>query len=606
MTNAKLVLQSEKENATVLVDELLLKNLGLNSPVDVKIVSNVDYIGESGEFKGPLEFSGEVITSKLGEDIGAEFDVVGDFSSMLMKVGASFNKAENIPFKFNFKGKYNKSSTTDIEVTEMNLELASFKLAGKVGASGVGTEAGTIDFNLENKSSELADIAALSPLLNDYNLQGKVSFYAKAKGAIKNPALDIEFKADDLKGKTPKHGLPINQIKVRIKVDGTLEDPIIAIDPADLLIGKSDLRLRMNARGAKAPDVKLSLSSNSLDLAFLNSGKESQAGKGASESGATSGKALDAAMDEMAPSVEKALKNPILDKAKVAFNLDFKELKLQGAILKNVQVVSSYDSRKLTLKDASFSGYGGQIKMSGSSKLTPAAPTYDYALNIQNIDLARAIAAHAPAWKGQLSGTLKGSARFSGAGLKKAQIEKNLGGGIKGDIVKGNTSLELSKIVSTLMKQLPQKPDLKGNVSENKLKGKFKILKLDSKFVGRKIVLNDIDIVFEPDEYNLGDLQYKAAGSINFDRMLELTGNVFLSPQVVKWPEAIGNSGKIEIPVKMSGPMDAAKPDINYTITKMGSRVLKKTAEKELKKGVQKLLDGKKPEDLIKGLFKIK
>lgn len=606
MNDAKIILKSAKANADVTIDELLLSNLGYNSPIDVKIVSNINYKDESGEFKGPFEFSGEIVSHKSGDDIGADFDLVGDFSQMLIKVGASFNKAEKIPLKFNLKGKYAKAATTDFKVTDMNLELASFKLAGKVDAVGVGTETGTVDFDLQNQSSKLEDIAALSPLLNDYKLQGNVSFYARAKGPIKNPALDIEFKADDLKGKTPKLSLPINELKIKIKVQGTLEDPIVEVDPADLLIGKSDLRLRVSARGLKAPDVKISLESKSLDLAFLNNGKESQAGKTEAGGGAAQGKALDASMDEMAPGIEKSLKNPMLDKAKVALNIDFKELKLEGAALSNVKVVANYNARNLALKDASFNGYGGKLQMAGASRLIASAPTFDYNLKLQSIDLARAIVAHAPAWKGQMSGKLNGTARFAGAGLKKAQVEKNLSGGINGAILNGNTSLQLSKIISGLMKQLPQRPDLKGNVSEDKLKGKFKTLKLDSKIIGRRIALNNIDIVFEPDEYNLGEIQYKAAGAITFDRMLELTGDVFLSPQVVKWPEAVGKSGKIEIPVKMSGPMDAAKPDINYTISKMGTRVLKKTAEKELQKGIQKVLEGQKPEDVIKNLFKIK
>lgn len=605
MQDAKLLLKSAKANADVVIDELLLKNLGMNAPIDVKIISNVNYKDESAELNGPFEFSGEILTSKSGDEVGAEFDLVGDFSSMLIKMGASFHKAAKVPLKFNLVGQYSKAATTNVKVSDMNFEVATFKLAGTADVKEMGSEAGVLDFDLKNKSSKLEDIAALSPLLNDYKLQGNVSFYAKAKGPIKNPALDIEFKADDLKGKTPKLGLPINELKVRIKVDGTLEDPIISVDPADLLIGKSDLRFRMNARGKAAPDVKISLTSKSLDLAFLNSGKESQAGKSEAE-GAAQGKALDAALDEMAPSVEKSLKNPMLDKAKVAFNLDFGQLKLQGASLANVKLAANYQARSLSLKDASFSGYGGSIQMTGASKLVPAALSYDYTLKLNSIDLAKAIAAHAPAWKGQLSGILKGNAKFVGAGLRKAQIEKNLSGGINGEILNGNTSLQLSKIVSTVMKQLPQKPDLKGNVSEDKLKGKFKTLKLDSKIVGRKIAMNNLDVVFEPDEYNLGEIQFKAAGQVTFDRMIDLAGNVFLSPQVIKWPEAVGKSGKIEIPVKMSGPMDAAKPDVNYTIKNMGSRVLKKTVEKEVQKGLQKVLEGQKPEDVLKNIFKIK
>ncbi len=599
---AKVSLRSTKANADVVIDEMLLKNLGLNAPIDIKILSNVNYKSEEIEVKGPFEFSGEVVTSKNGDEIAADFDLIGDFSTMLMKVGSTFQKLEKVPFKFHMKGAFKKGATTDLNVSDLVFELASLKLAGKMAATGIGTETGTVDFDIKNQTSKLEDIAALSPLLNDYKLQGNMSFFAKAKGSVKNPALDIEFKADDLKGKTPKLGLPINELKIKLKVQGTLEEPIVELDPADLLIGKSDLRLRMTAKGLKAPDVKISLESKHLDLAFLKSGKESEAGT--SEAEAAKGKALDAALDEMAPGIEKSLKNPMLDKAKVVFTIDFKELKLQGAKLSNVSMQSSYNERNFALKDASFNGYGGQVQMLGASRLNPAAMTYDYTMKLRNIDLAKGIAAHAPEWKGQLSGTLNGTAKLKGAGLRKSQIEKTLTGGIDGEITKGNTSLQLSKIVSTVMKQLPQKPDLKGEVSGDRLKGKFKTLKLNSTLQGRTIAFSNLDIIFEPDEYNLGELQFKAAGTLTFERMMALTGNVFLSPEVVKWPEGVGKSGKIEIPIKVSGPMDAAKPDIQYTIKNMGTRVLKKTAEKELKKGIQKVLEGQKPADVLKNIFK--
>jgi hypothetical protein len=600
---AKVSLKSQKANANIVVDELSLKNLGLNSPIDIKVISTVNYADESIEVKGPFEFTGDVETTKKGNDLSAAFDVVGDFSKMLIKAGASFNKAEKVPFKFHMVGQFNKSATTDLNISDLNFELASLKLAGKAAAAGIQGDAGTMDVDIVNKTSSLEDIASLSPLLNDYKLQGSFSFFAKAKGTTKNPTLDIELKADNIKGKTPKLGLPINQLNVKLKVHGTLEDPVVELDPADMLIGKSDLRLRMKGHGLKAPDLVVSLQSKSLDLAFLNSGKESAAGAKSGESNG-SGKALDAALDEMAPSVEKSLKNPMLDKAKLALTVNFGELKLQGAKLDNLNVQANYSGRSFSVKDASFAGYHGKVKMSGSSKLIPSAPTYDYNLKIDDVNLADAIAAHAPEWKGQLSGVLRGTSRIAGAGLRKSQLDKSLQGSIAGEIVHGHTSLQLSKILSVVMKQLPQRPDLKSAASEDKLKGKFKTLKLNTAIAGRKIIFKTLDILFEPDEYNFGEIQYKAEGSLTFEKYLDLVGNVFLDPKVVKWPEAVGKSGKIEIPIKLAGPMDAAKPDIGYSISKMGTRVLKKTVEKEAQKGIQKILEGQKPADILKNIFK--
>jgi uncharacterized protein involved in outer membrane biogenesis len=608
VSDAQIRFENTQGKAKVAIDELLLKNLGFNAPIEAKLISNVNFEGEVGKFSGPFELKAKVDTEKSGDAIAAKFFMEGDFTKMLLQAGATFKKVEKTPFRFQVTGQFKKASDIDLSVSDLKFELASFVLGGKMQVTSLNNkESSTVDIDIHNQSSKIEELLELSPLLSDYKLKGSLAVNAKIKGLTKNPQLNIEVKADNIKGQSPKLKLPIDEIKAHLKVSGSLEEPIIELDPADLLIGKSDIRVKMYATGLKAPNVKLSITSKSLDLAFLNTGKESAASDGAADDKAAKAedaKAFDATLDEMAPGLEKSLKNPMLDKAKVLFTVDIAELKLKTERIKNFLVKADLDSRNFKVQQCSLSGYGGTVSFTGTSMLNPAAPTYDYTLKLVSIELAKAIAAHAPAWKGQLSGTLKGEARFQGQGLKKAQLAQNLKGYLKGDILKGTTSLQLTKIVSSVMKQLPQKPDLKASASDEKLKGKFKTLKLDTKIQGRTIQLADLDIVYEPDEYKLGDLRFKGEGTLSFDKQLSMTGNVFLSPQVVKFSEAIGPSGQVEIPVKVSGAMNSPTPDIGYTISKMGSRVLKKTLQKGVQKGIDDLLKGKSPGDLFKGLFK--
>ena len=604
VSKANIKYQTPKNNVALIVDELQLDNLGLNSSTDLKLKSSVDFKGENALVKGPFEFSGIVKSEKLGEAIKLNFDIEGDFSKTQIKTGSTFDKPENVPLKFNFVGQAEKGTETSLQIEKLKFQLASFEVDGSAGATGIGSENAQVHLDVKNGTSKLEDLSDLSPLLADYKLKGAVEFFAKVNGPQKNPTLDIYFQGKNLTGKTPKLNLPIKQLDVQLKVKGTLEDPIVELDPADILVGSSDVQIKLVAQGLKEPKAKVDISSKSLDLAFLTTGDESKAGKSTSSASPQQGKALDAALDEMAPTVEKSLRNKLLDRAQVNFSLRLGEVKLKGTKLSNVNVGATLNSRVLTVKQANFSGYSGSVGLSGTSKLIPSAPTFNYVLKLQNISLEQAIVAHAPAWNGQLGGSLSGNAAIKGEGIKKTQVAANLGGSIKGTIVHGHTSLELSKIVSLIMKQLPQKPDLKGNATGERLKGKFRTLEMSSRIVGRKIDFDNLNIVFEPDEYNLGEVQFKATGWLNFERQLELVGNVFLSPQVLRWPEAVGPSGKIEIPVKITGPMDGAKPDYGYTISKMGGRVLKNTLQNEAKKGLQNILQGKNPGDLLKGLFK--
>jgi hypothetical protein len=314
--------------------------------------------------------------------------------------------------------------------------------------------------------------------------------------------------------------------------------------------------------------------------------------------------ALDDSLVDLAPTLENLSKNSLLKKTKLDLSLYISSLKTPLSDISNFRFLGNLSSGNFKINQASLEGYGGRLNLSGSTQFSSQAPIFNYGLKIQNIDLSQIINAQAPSWKGQLGGTFVADAQISGAGLRREQLSKNLKGSVKGEIVKGFTSLQLSKVISSLLKQLPQKPDLKGKVSENKFKGKFKTLNLESQIVGRKVNFKNLEVAYEADEFNLGEMEFKAEGDLSFDKHVNLRGNVFLSPQIIKWPEAIGKSGKIEIPVALSGQMDQARADVGYTISKMGSRVVKKTLEKEVTKGIQNLLKGQKPADLLKGIFK--
>ena len=487
ITEAKVIYQNGDEKADLFLKELSLKNLSLQSPVEILLASDIHYSKDSMELKGPFDFRGEVAVSPQGESLNAKFKLKSNFSDMKIKL-SSFEKAEGVPLVMSFEGGF-KGSDSSLEV---------------------------------------------------------------------NP---IHFTLD-----------------------------------------KSDLKLNLNVLGFQNPQIKVDVQSKSLDLSSFMKKNASNSSGGISKN--ASSEALDESLTSMAPSIESLGKNPLFQKMKLDVSLNVASLKTPMSDISNFRFFGNLSSGNFKISQASLDGYGGKLNLSGFTQLNSQVPAFNYALKIQNIDLEKLMSAHAPAWKGQLGGRFVADAQVSGLGLRKDQLSKNLKGSIKGEILKGNTSLQLSKVISTLMKQLPQKPELKGKLSENQLKGKFKTLKLESQIVGRKINFKNLEIAYEADEFNLGEMEFKAEGALSFDKQLDIRGNVFLSPQIIKWPEAIGKSGKIEIPVALSGQMDEARADVGYTISKMGSRVVKKTLEKELTKGIQNLLKGQKSGDLLKGIFK--
>jgi uncharacterized protein involved in outer membrane biogenesis len=491
ITEAKIIYKNEKEKLDLFLKEFSLKNIGLKSPVEILISSDLRYSKEATELSGPFEFRGEFQAIPQGETWDSKFKLKGDFSRLKLKF-SSFEKAENIPLKLGFEALFKGASV------------------------------------FENSSLE--------------------------------------------------------------------------INPLDFTFDKSQLKANIKIVGFQSPQLKVDLSSQLLDLSSFMKKTSKVSSKEVTKGAAP--ESLDDSLVSLAPTIESFSKNPLLQKTKLDLSINISSLKTPLSDISKLRFLGNLSSGNFKITQASLEGYGGKLNLSGSTQLISYAPTFNYGLKIQNIDLSQVIKAQAPAWKGQLGGTFVADVQISGAGLRKEQLSKNLKGSVRGEIVKGFTSLQLSKVISSLMKQLPQKPDLKGKVTENQLKGKFKVLKLDSQVVGRKVNFKNLEIAYEADEFNLGEMEFKAEGGLSFDKQIDLRGNVFLSPQVIKWPEAVGKSGKIEIPVALSGQMDQARADVGYTLSKMGSRVVKKTIEKEVTKGIENLLKGQKPADLLKSIFK--
>ncbi|MEI7440836.1 MAG: AsmA family protein [bacterium] len=439
-------------------------------------------------------------------------------------------------------------------------------------------------------------------------LKGPFDFRGEVIVTPHGESLNAKFKLNgnfsDMKMKLSSGFEKAERVPLKLSFEGGFKgsDSSLEVNPIHFTLDKSDLKLNVKVLGFQNPQVKVYVQSKSLDLSSFMKKNASNSSGGISKN--ASSEALDESLTSMAPAVESLGKNPLFQKMKLDMSLNVSSLKTPMSDISNFRFLGNLASGNFKITQASLEGYGGKLNLSGFTQINSQVPAFNYGLKIQNIDLEKLITAHAPAWKGQLGGRFVADAQVSGLGLRKDQLSKNLKGSIEGEIFKGNTSLQLSKVISTLMKQLPQKPDLKGSASENQLKGKFKTLKLESQIAGRKINFKNLEIAYEADQFNLGEMEFKAEGALSFDKQLDIRGNVFLSPQIIKWPEAIGKSGKIEIPVALSGQMDEARADVGYTISKMGSRVVKKTLEKELTKGIQNLLKGQKPGDLLKSIFK--
>lgn len=592
-----------------------LSNVGLSSPIALKISGEIKLNKDTLVVSGPFQSSGTFQVDPQGKENKVSFNLENNLKDLSIKMSDLFKKEAGTDLTLGLEGIALQGKVIKADLSKFALQLASIAISGNAKyQSALDQDPGSILLNLSVAKIDLGNLAALVPMVKTYKLDGDTSLDIKVAGTPPKPTFDVTVDLKDIKGSTPQLQHPISQLKGRIRVVGTPEYPQVTIDPLSLKIASSDLSLKVKTAGISAPKVDLVLNSNSLnvdEIMGVEAAPKNASNKVASKTSgqqsppaeeAPSTEPLDESLDKMAPVLEEALKNPMLDKAVANLNLQIQNMKMTGAKYKNVTLDLSYAKRNLSLKKAGLGAYKGELMMTGDFGLDPAKPTYNINAQAKGLNLGDAIALHAPAWKNDMSGLLFGTFSLSGAGIRKEQLNKNLSGGLKGDIKSGKISIPMIKLLAGVIESLPS--GIGKNVKipkDKKFNGEFKTCTLTTQIKGRNIQISNIDINYDTLELGIGEVLFKATGNVNFDRQVNLEGTAFLDKKAIPLAGIEGPSGKAEIPVKFSGPMSDPKMDYAYTAKILGPRLAKgelKKHETKIKETAIKAIQKKAPKEL--------
>jgi hypothetical protein len=566
--------------------DVSVTNIGLDTPVGLKTLIEVDVNTAGATVKGAMTTDGSITITPQGVNNLVALDITQDMSGLEIQKAPLFHKPAGTALSGSLKGKVLQGPVTNVELSPAEFRFGDIKAAAQVKIDDATGEAGRVEVSLKVPDVDLAGFGTFVAMVRDFKLGGKANLDVSVKGPIADPVVDVNVALAGVTGSTPALGKAITGLNGKIRISGTAKNPSVVVDPFGMKIGSSDLGVKLETKGLEAPSVKLAVNSTRFDadeLLGLQPVVVGQGGGKAAPEAPPSTQPLDESLNQLAPTVEEALKNPMLDKASAQLVFVFKSIKALGAEYKDATFNMSYAKRDLRITKTGIQAYGGRMGLEGGLQLDPKAMGFNINAALAGVNVAEMTKAHAPKWQNEVTGRLDGNFAISGKGLRKEQIAQNLGGGLKGEFKDGRLSLPVAKLVTETIGQvqiLGKKIDIPKKEGEKAFKGEFKVMKIASTIKGRVVKLDDLDVVYDTSSLGIGDLGFKATGTVTFDRQVEILGvatPTAIAGDVQKYLKA--DNGKVEIPLKIAGDMSNPKPDYGYSLKILAPRAAKNAVQ---------------------------
>ena len=483
-------------------------------------------------------------------------------------------------------------SLKKIDIREFRSEIAAVPIAIK----GYISYAEPLSFSLATDIPEtrLASVQkALSPFIpEETTLDGSVTY----SGSMENtPASGGRT---TFKGRLSLHRVMVAAKGYRPVIDGSIgfTPDLITLEGVKLVAGADSADITGQVRDyAREPDLQISLRAKNLDLdALASSGEKGDSGKTVAPSSGREEKELE----------------PLNTKLRAAGTIDIEKMRYKGIEVQKFR--AAYALRDNIFKISSMTGntLSGSFSLQSAIDLSKRGTTYTLSADTKGVKMEEIINAFAPKARDTLYGSLFAKAEFSGAGMLKESIKRNLKG--KGNLSLKDGKLKNARVSSGLLAFLGLQ-DLR-EIPMEKADGSFTIsdgiVNLSSLVASKDLILDEKGTIGMDEQLNLSVL-VKASDRIAPKMMSQSSIAQFLSAE----------KGWTSIPLLITGSMTKPSYAIDMqAVGKTATQKLQKKAGEELfkalsgpdKKGKQGQLQGEpqqqkkeetKPQDLLKGIF---
>jgi uncharacterized protein involved in outer membrane biogenesis len=368
----------------------------------------------------------------------------------------------------------------DLDVSRAPEQIQFNKITGKLTEGG--TTGGAFEITGKyNSARESAQLAAslsgfnqnglrpfLEPLLGDKKLvsvalngDASVQYDPKSSSAIKASLQVANLVVND-----PQRQLPAAPLEARLEVDATVKKQAadirqfqITLTPTKRAQNQVRLQGQVDCSQTNAIRGNLKLTADSLDLTSyydLFAGGPKATNKPAMTEPATAPES--AAANQEPPAKIFPLKN-------FTVVADIGRLYLREVDISKWQATVTVDGGRVTVKPFQLTLNGAPVNAALDLNLGVPGYKYDLIFGADRVPVAPVVNTFVPVRKGQMDGTFTAQAKFSGAGVTGAGLQRNLTGQFNAGITNLNLAVvnARSQLMKTLINVIATIPQLLGN-----------------------------------------------------------------------------------------------------------------------------------------------
>jgi uncharacterized protein involved in outer membrane biogenesis len=505
-----------------------------------------------------LSLSDQVeLKAKVSGTVAAlSVDASSDLTSNRVVFAPNFDKPPGTALKFLASGTRTAGRLT---VQQANLTLAN--LAARI--TDIAIVGGEASAHIDTNKFDLAPIAAMVATARRYNPSGGAEIHTVVSLADRQPRLNGTVMLANVSAVAPGGKMPpVSDISGPLRFTGNAAD----LGPLNFKLGSGRARLQVIADSIEPVHASYRLSVDKITLAELVPGRK------------------DAGNENL---MQVAANGIVSNRGGVASAST--KLTAGSGLVANVPFAllaldASYAADRVNVNSMKFDAFDGSIGTAGVATLG-VAPTFDFNVNAQNINMQEALVAQHSKAANTIRGSLTGNIQIAGQGKRLDQVKPTLRG--SGRARMDNGKLVGINVVAQALRKIDNVPGIGALVPPGVVANHPELFKspdtdiqevsLTFQIAGARIISHDI-VARSPDYSIFGD------GWFDLDKNLDLAAKIIMSKAFSGELVAAKNNivyvtnsdGEVEIPLRVYGQLPHPKvaPDVEVIAQRVATHAV--------------------------------
>ncbi len=431
MQNAKLSYIDKLTDFTFDVDSLNvgIRDFSLLRPTEIQATALLDTrMGKQISLRGPAS-----VRATLQPTLeGTKFDSVAlqfkaELDGVEIRYGEYFHKVPGI--LCHLEGTLSGRKDM-VQVSKAVGRFHNAELDVAAEASGFSQASPKVRFSVRSNSVSLGPWGYLVPVLKAFELSGHASFKAEGSGTMDKLNYSGEGSIQALKIKS-------SLLKSQPQIDAAIKVVTDKVERMglELTAPGNDLRIKGSVTSFSKPKVRMVVSSSGMDLDQMivfpkakkppapasspqTAAKTSEVVHSSAASGET-GYDYDALLDSLRNS-------PVARNTDLVVDVAMNSLKAMNIPLERIEGQMSLQGLVASLRKFHLSVFDSEVTSEAAFSLKPKAPTYDFSLGVNGLDMKRAVASQFEVFQNSVLGVASFKMKGMGASFNPGSAVANL------------------------------------------------------------------------------------------------------------------------------------------------------------------------------------